>query len=316
LTLSTPSNASRPAAQVAGRGRPPRSAWLERQARWVFPAPAAITLLVLVVFPILYTVWMSFHSWTGQIQTPPQAIGLANYTQALLHDTRMWHAIWRMLIFGGLGIAFQTILGVGMALLFHREFPGKSVVRTIAILPMVTTPVVIALTWTLILNPTQGAIPYIFFKLGLPQVLWLADPKIVLLTLILVDTWEWTPLIMLITLAGLSALPNEPLEAARIDGASSWQIFWQIILPLLRPAIMVAVLLRGIDAIKTFDIIYAMTQGGPGNASETMNIYVFQQAFNYQQIGYASALLVIFFIIVLLLALVLIRLRRAPSWQP
>jgi multiple sugar transport system permease protein len=179
---------------------------------------------------------------------------------------------------------------------------------------MVATPVVVALMWTLILNPTQGALPYIFFRLHLPQVLWLSDPKLVILSLVLVDTWEWTPLIMLITLAGLAGLPVEPMEAARIDGASAWQTFWRITLPLLRPAIVVAVLFRAIDAIKTFDIIFAMTQGGPGNASETLNIYVFQTAFSYQKIGYASSLLIIFFALVLGLSLILIRLRRSSSW--
>lgn len=312
--MTVSSETTRPEVRASGRFWKPRPAWAERQAWWVLPAPAVLLVLLLVVFPILYTVWMSLHAWTGQITVAPRFLGLGNYKQAILHDSRMWSAIWRTAVFGALAIAFETVLGVAMAVLFNREFRGKSIVRTIAILPMVTTPVVIALTWTLILNPTQGAVPYIFFKLGLPQVLWLANPKIVLLTLVLVDTWEWTPLIMLITLAGLTALPHEPLEAAKIDGASRWQTFWQIVLPLLRPAIAVAVLLRGIDAIKTFDIIYAMTQGGPGNASETLNIYVFNEAFSYQQIGYASSLLVIFFAIVLGLALIVIHLRRSPSW--
>jgi len=288
--------------------------WWDSKARWVFPAPAVIAVVLLLVFPLGYTVWMSFHDWSGSITDAPRAVGLANFGDILLHDKRFFGAFVRTLLFAALAIAIQTVLGVAMALLLNREFPGKSVVRTIVLLPMVATPVVVALMWTLILNPTQGALPYIFFRLHLPQVLWLSNPKLVILALVLVDTWEWTPLIMLITLAGLAGLPVEPMEAARIDGASAWQTFWWITLPLLRPAIVVAALFRAIDAIKTFDIIFAMTQGGPGNASETLNIYVFQTAFSYQKIGYASSLLIIFFALVLGLSLILIRLRRSSSW--
>lgn len=289
--------------------------WWDGRARWIFPIPAVLAVMILVVFPLVYTAWMSLHAWSGSITDAPQWIGLDNFKRFAAEDTRSWSAIWRTLLFAGLAIVLQTFFGVSLALLLNREFRGKSIARTIALLPMVTTPVVIAVMWTLILNPTQGALPYLFSRLHLPQVLWLSDPHVVIPALVMVDTWEWTPLIMLITLAGLAALPTEPMEAARIDGATAWQSFWRITLPLLRPAIMVAVLFRAIDAIKTFDIIFAMTGGGPGNASETLNVYTFQTAFNYQKIGYASSLLVIFFAIVMGFSLLLIRLRRSSSWQ-
>jgi len=313
-TVGTTPLAAKPGA--AQRTRRFSATWWDGKARWIFPAPAAVAVVVLIVFPLIYTGWMSVHDWSGSITDAPKFIGLEGFHRVFFEDTRSIGAIVRTLIFGTLAIVLQTLLGVSLALMLNREFWGKSIVRTIALLPMVTTPVVIALMWTLILNPTQGAFPYIWSQAHLPQVLWLANPKIVLLTLALADTWEWTPLIMLITLAGLAALPTEPMEAARIDGASVWQSFWRITLPLLRPAIMVAVLFRAIDAIKTFDIIFAMTQGGPGNASETLNVYIFQTAFSYNRIGYASSLLVIFFAIVLGLSLILIRLRRSSSWQP
>ncbi len=296
-------------AEKAHRGR--TTTWWDRQLPWLLPAPAVLAVVLLVVFPLGYTGWMSLHDWTGSATQAPRFVGLDNFGTALFTDVRSRGAILRTLLFCVLAITVQAVLGVSLALLLSREFPGRSIVRTIAILPMVTTPVVVALTWTLILNPTQGALPYLFDALHLPPVLWLSDPNIVIPALVLVDTWEWTPLIMLITLAGLAALPTEPLEAARIDGASPWQTFWRITLPLLRPAVAVAVLFRGIDAIKTFDIIFAMTNGGPGNASETLNVYTFLTAFSYQKIGYASSLLVIFFALVLALALVLARARRS-----
>ncbi len=307
---------SLPAARGASVAKHRFSAtWWDSKARWIFPVPAVAAVIVLVVFPLVYTGWMSLHDWSGSNTQAPTFIGLEGFHRIFFEDTRSLGAIVRTFIFGFFAVALQTVFGVGLALVLNREFPGKSFVRTVALLPMVTTPVVVALMWTLILNPTQGALPYVFSQVHLPQVLWLADPKVVLLTLAIVDTWEWTPLIMLITLAGLAALPTEPMEAARIDGATPWQSFWRITLPLLRPAIMVAVLFRGIDAIKTFDIIFAMTAGGPGNASETLNVYTFQTAFSYNRIGYASSLLVVFFAIVLGLSLILVRLRRASSWQ-
>jgi len=295
----------------AGRGQRNATTWWDSKARWLFPAPAVIAVVLLVVFPLAYTGYMSFHDWSGSANAAPRFVGLDNFRRIFFADTRSQGAILRTFAFCAAAIVVQTVLGISLALLLNRDYPGKSIVRTIALLPMVTTPVVIALTWTLIFNPTQGALLYFAAQFHLPQILWLSDPRAVIPALVMVDTWEWTPLIMLITLAGLASLPTEPLEAARIDGASAWQTFWRITLPLLRPAVAVAVLFRGIDAIKTFDIIFALTNGGPGNASETLNIYTFLTAFSYQKIGYASSLLVVFFVLVLALSLLLSRLRRS-----
>jgi multiple sugar transport system permease protein len=176
---------------------------------------------------------------------------------------------------------------------------------------MVATPVAIALVWMMMFNPTLGIMNYFLRGLGLEPALWTSSKTTVIASLALVDTWQWTPFITLIALAGLSALPQEPFEAALMDGASGWQTFWAITLPLLRPTLMVGVLFRTIDALKTFDIIYVMTQGGPGTASETLNIYVFQTGFNYFHMGYASSLLVVLFSLVLFVSLIMMRFRRA-----
>jgi multiple sugar transport system permease protein len=178
---------------------------------------------------------------------------------------------------------------------------------------MVATPVAIALVWMMMYNPTLGVMNYLVGLIRLGPFKWVSDTYLVIPALAMVDTWEWTPLITLITLAGLASLPLEPYESALIDGATPAQMFWRITLPLLRPTIMVALLFRAIDCLKTFDIIYVMTGGGPGFASETLNVYTFQVGLFYFHIGYACSLLMILFALVLGVSLVLIKARRG-SW--
>jgi multiple sugar transport system permease protein len=288
------------------------SSFARRFPAWIFPLPAVLALFLLMIFPVVYTLWMSLHEWFVSSVTPPAFVGLKNYIDILTRDERFWQAVLRTFYFTVLAVAVQTVLGVAIALVFNREFAGKGIVRTLFLFPMVATPVAIALVWMMMFNPTLGILNYFLQALGLNPALWIASERTVIPSLALVDTWQWTPFITLIVLAGLSALPHEPFEAALIDGASGWQTFWKRTLPLLRPTIMVAVLFRTIDALKTFDIIYVMTQGGPGNASETLNVYIFQTGFSYFHMGYASSLLVILFAIVMFISLVLTRARRAP----
>ncbi|GIK75704.1 MAG: ABC transporter permease [Chloroflexota bacterium] len=290
------------------------SSWLERQARFVFIAPALIALLLLVIFPIAYTIWMSLHNWQLSSVAQPRFIGLDNFWKLLTNDSRFLGATGRTLLFTLMATSVQLVLGVAMALLFNRQFLGRGFWRALAILPMVTTPVAIALIFVMMMHPTLGVLNYLLQVVGLPPSLWIYSERTVMLTLVMVDTWQWTPLIMLIVLAGLASMPDEPFEAARIDGASRVQVFFYITLPLLRPSIVVAALFRIIDAIKTFDIIFVMTSGGPGYASETINLYLFNTAFSYFDMGYASAIVVIFFTMIMVLAVLTIRVRRV-EWQ-
>jgi len=289
------------------------SNWVDRRAAVVFPAPALLAVFAIIIFPILYTLWMALQDWGMSNPTPPRFVGLDNYIKLLTDDERFRDAVVRTFYFTGLAVAVQTVLGVGMALIFHRQFLGRGVIRTLCVLPMMATPVAIALVFNMMYHPKLGVMNYFLSLLGLPPALWTFDSKSVIPSLALVDTWQWTPLIMLITLAGLAALPAEQYEAARIDGANRVQTFFYITLPLLRPTIMVAVLFRVIDALKQFDIIYVMTQGGPGNASETINLYLYQQGFSYFQMGYASSLVVVFFTLVVGVSFLFIRMRRA-AW--
>jgi len=281
-----------------------------RYAPYILPAPAVAVVALIIVYPVLYTGWMSLQDWFASSQTPPKFIAFANYTRILAADPRFREAFFRTLFFAALVVSAETALGVAMALLFNREFWGRGLLRTLSILPMVATPTAIALIFVMMYHPTLGVMNYLVTALGLPPQKWIYSSQSALYALALVDVWEWTPLIMLIALAGLAALPKEPFESAVIDGATGVRTFWHITLPLLRPIIIVAVLFRGIDAIKTFDIIFVMTQGGPANSSETINLLLFNQAFSYFNIGYASAVAVVLFAIVMGASLVLIKVRR------
>jgi len=289
------------------------SRFAERHPVPVFTFPSVVVVAVLMAFPVLYTLYMSVHSWFASSLTSPEFVGLANFRRAFLDDERFRNALWLTVYFTALATVLQLVLGVALALLLNRPFRGKGLVRSIFLLPMVATPVAIALVWMMMYNPTLGVMNYLVGLAGLGPYKWVSNAAIVVPALAVVDTWEWTPLITLITLAGLATLPLEPYESALIDGASAAQMFWRITLPLLRPTIIVALLFRAIDCLKTFDIIYVMTQGGPGFASETLNVYTFQVGLFYFHIGYASSLLVILFALVLGVSLVLIKVRRG-SW--
>lgn len=286
------------------------SNFLDRNVKWLFPLPAILFILVMMVFPIIYTVWNSMTPWSISAGRPAVFFGLENY-QKLPDDSRFVASIGRTFYFTVIAVSIEVILGVSIALFLNREFRFKRIINSIMLLPMMATPVAIAMVWLLMYVPTTGIVNFVLRSLGLPEGLWVYNAQSVIPALALVDIWEWTPMIILISLAGLTALPHDPFEAARVDGASTWQTIRYITLPMLMPTISVATLLRLIDAIKTFDIIYTMTQGGPGFTSETMNIYAFIQAFQYFNFGYASSILVIFFAIVLGASLLVTYSRRS-----
>lgn len=285
--------------------------FVDRHARWLFPAPALLFVFALMVFPILYTVWTSLTGWDLGTGRPPTFIGPGNY-EKLLGDERFRGAIGRTFYFTAIAVSVEVVLGVAIALILNREFRGRRFVTSILLLPMMATPVAIAMVWLLMYEPTAGIVNFVLRSLQLPTPLWIAGADSVIPALALVDIWEWTPMVVLITLAGLASLPSDPYEAAAIDGASSLQTIRLITLPLLVPTIVVATLLRLIDALKTFDIIYTMTGGGPGFSSETLNVFSYQQAFQYFSFGYASSVLVVFFAIVLSISLVFTYVRREP----
>ena len=287
---------------------------VDRHARWLFPGPALLFVFLLMVFPILYTIWTSLTGWDLGTGHPATFIGPGNY-ERLVGDERFRNAIGRTLYFTAVAVGAEVALGVAIALVLERPFRGRRILTSILLLPMMATPVAIAMVWLLMYEPTAGIVNFLLRSAHLPTPLWIAGTDTVIPALALVDVWEWTPMIVLIALEGLASLPSDPFEAAYVEGATAWQTTWHITLPLLLPTIVVATLLRLIDALKTFDIIYTMTGGGPGFSSETLNIFAYQQAFQYFGFGYAGSVLIVFFAIVLGVSLAFTYLRREPPSQ-
>ncbi|HZJ87878.1 MAG TPA: sugar ABC transporter permease [Sphaerochaeta sp.] len=287
-----------------------RQGFVERNLKILFPLPAVIFVVVLMVFPVAYTFFLSFTNWTLTSGRPLEVVGLRSYLQ-VLKEPRFLAALGRTFYFTFAAVFFEMILGTAMALILHRTFVGKDMMKTLLLLPLVATPVAIGIVFNLFYDPTIGVLNYVLSVLGLPQSGWVSDAATVMPSLIVVDIWQWTPMIAIIVLAGLAGLPSEPYESAMVDGANSRQVLFRITLPMLMPTILTAVILRAIDALKTYDIIYSMTQGGPGYASENLNVLAFKYSFEYFRMGQSAVMLVFLFIIVLAFSLLVMRLRRA-----
>ncbi|HET7884542.1 MAG TPA: sugar ABC transporter permease [Acetobacteraceae bacterium] len=279
---------------------------------WAFAVPAAAVVLLVILFPWIFTIFMSLHDWKVTGATP--FVGLANYAK-MLQDERFLWAIVRTIWFTAGTVIAPLLLGVWAAVVFASQFRLRGLARTLFVLPMMATPVAIALVWTMMFHPQLGVLNYVLTSLGLPPSSWVYDSSTVIPTLVMVETWQWTPLVMLIVLGGIASLPQDPYEAAILDGASAWQMFRHITLPLVWPFIMVATVIRLIDALKTFDTIYVITLGGPGTSSETLNILLYQTAFAYYDLGYGSAIVVVFFVLILLISLLLLRIRQREAWR-
>jgi multiple sugar transport system permease protein len=279
---------------------------------WPFVIPALVVVLGVIIFPWLFTIWMSLNEW--KVGSPTVFVGLANYLR-LPNDPRFIEATWHTIAYTFLSVLLPLVLGTFAAVVFHQKFPLRGFLRGLFIMPMMATPVAIALVWTMMFNPQLGVLNYLLSLVGLPAQLWVFHPGTVIPSLVMVETWQWTPLVMLIVLGGLAAIPAEPYESARIDGASFWQMFRYITLPLITPFLFIAAMIRMIDAVKSFDIIFAITQGGPGTASETINLYLYSVAFVYYDIGYGSAIALVFFVLIVVLAAILLYLRQRMHWS-
>ncbi len=289
-----------------------KSNYLERHLHILFPLPAIIFVALLMIFPVLYTLFLSFTNWNLTSGMPLSYNGINSYIR-VLSEPRFLHAVGRTFSFTIFAVLIEGFLGVAIALILNRAFVGKGLAKMLLLLPLVSTPVAVGIVFNLFYDPTIGLANFVLKSLGLPQGLWISSADSVIPSLILVDVWQWTPMITLIVLAGLAGLSDEPVEAARVDGASEWQILRHVTIPMVMPVILTAVILRLIDALKTFDIIFAMTGGGPGYASETLNIMGFKYSFEYFRMGQSSVILVVLFLIVFLCSLGIMKLRSASE---
>ncbi|MBN9268254.1 MAG: sugar ABC transporter permease [Hyphomicrobium sp.] len=274
-------------------------------------APAVLFTFAMIAFPFCYAIWLGFHSFSATGHS--RFVGLDNYRK-LIGDVEFWNGLYVTFALYFLGLALQIAGGIYLAILLFNAKRLSGFMRSLFISPILLPSAVAGMMWIIILDPSIGLANYLLSLVGLPPSEWIASPVWVIPTIALIDTWHWTPYVALIVLGGLQSLPQNVFEAAQIDGASPARTFWRITLPLLLPTIVTATVLRSVDLLRFFDIIYIMTQGGPGNASNTLNVYGFKIGFEYFNIGYASALMLTLSTIVLGVVLTLNRLRKAVAW--
>ena len=256
---------------------------------WAFLLPAYLTIALIVGIPTVYSLYLSFHQWKlTTFRNGIPFVGLDNYAQATA-DPAFWHSMQVTVVFTLVALAIEVALGLGLAVLLDQEFRGRRSIRILILLPMFVTNVVVGLIWRIMLSYDFGVVNYLLSLVGISKVAWLGDPALALWSLVLVDIWNTTAFVALILLAGLQAIPDEPRQAARVDGASAWQTFRFVTFPLLRPVLFVAVVWRTIDLFRIFDVVFSLTGGGPYNATETISLFAYRQGFASFNLGFASA---------------------------
>jgi len=298
-----------------GQRRRPRFA--PDRSKYVFLLPAAVMILVFSIFPLLFSLVLSFVNWDlSRLQGGIKFVGFGNFIQ-LLSDSRFWNTARVTLIFVLGGVALQYVVGLGIALLLNQDIRFRRFFRVVFLMPMMLTPAAVGYLGRMLFNETQGPMNDLVRHLGGPIVPWLSNAIVVLPTLILVDTWEWVPFMIIVLLAGLQSQPPDVFEAAWADGASTFQVFRHITFPMILPTSVTVLLIRGLEAFKLFDIVAVMTGGGPGNATESVTWYAYLTALTFGRLGYASAIAYCLLIIVTIFSLAFLRTmqRRVSSAQ-
>lgn len=274
--------------------------FMDRYWLYVFLMPAVIALLILTIFPLIYSLRNTFYGW--DLIKPGSEnvfVGLKNYVDVLTSPA-FWEAMRVTVVYAFFCVAGSMLFGGLLAFVMFRNLPGNFLVRAFAISAMVISPVIIGTVFKLMLNPSWGLISWILSWFGIVNDGFLASTATVLPTLVCVDVWQWSPLVMVILLAGLQGMPMDVYESAKIDGASAPATFFRITLPMLKSSVMLSVLLRTMDSLRSFDLIFSMTQGGPGTASQTVNLLMYNTGFQFYQISKASTMAVILLVLIML----------------
>lgn len=280
----------------------------EKWAPWILLAPTLIIMNLVGVYPLLHSLYVSF---TGLRPTNPSRhqgwVGLDNYAKVLTDD-QFWHSIAMTGLFTVASVGLSLTLAVLMALLFNRKLPGFVIMRSIILIPMLITPVAVGLIWRIMMMPELGVLNYMLGLVGVDPLLWASSRSTAMISMILVDVWQWTPFMFIIIFAGLKSLPKSPFESAEIDGAGPFMTFWQVTLPMLKPVIVIATLLRLLDAIRTYDTIHIVTRGGPDFATDLISAYLQRVNFRFFDLGYGAAASWITLVIVLIVVLIFVNL--------
>ncbi|MCX7380414.1 MAG: sugar ABC transporter permease [Alphaproteobacteria bacterium] len=275
-------------------------------ARWGFMTPAALLLFATLAFPVGYTVYISFAEINLGTFTPDEWVGWDNYLTAL-EDDRFWDSLSVTGIYLVFALPLQMFLGFAIAFLINASWKGRGIVRAAFIIPMVVAPVIAGGIWRMLLDPLWGIANYVIGTVGLGPIDWLGDPYWAMTTVILIDTWRWTPFVTLIASAALLTLPRDVFEAAEIDGANWWTMLWRITLPLLVPMIAATFVVRWLGAVKMFDIALAATHGGPGRATTVVNLFIYEEAFRSLKFAESAAMSLIILVVTMVLTGIFLR---------
>lgn len=277
--------------------------------KWVMLAPTFLLLLGTTLYPFVYAFITSFRHWQlSRSPKPGPFIGFENYTRAF-GDANFWNSVEVMVVFTIVSVVLSMVIGLGIALVLERATKLNTLMKSLLIFPFAMAPALKGFSWRFMLNPQFGIIDFLIdtFFPPLKDVVWLGDPYWALFWLAMTEVWGWAPYIALVFIGALGAISSEAIDAARVDGASTFQVFWYITLPLLRPIIIMVALLKTIFSVKMFDQVVTLTGGGPGRATETMNFFVYKTGFHFYDMGYASALAYILVTTMFIFAFVYVR---------
>jgi len=275
------------------------------QLGWLFLFPALILIFSIALYPALNTIYLSFFKYKAQLLIYGKTyIGIENYIK-LLHDGRFWGAFVNTVVFTIAAVSIETVLGLGSALVMNMTFKGRGLLRTSVLIPWAIPTVVSGMMWRFMYNDQLGVVNDILYRLGLIDnfVSWLGKTNTALICVIIADVWKTTPYMALLLLSGLQTIPHELYEAGAIDGASKWQVFLKITLPLLKPVLMVALLFRSLATFKIYDLIAVLTNGGPANSTESLSMYTVKTYFKFGNYGYGATMAVATLFFAMLLSL-------------
>jgi len=274
-------------------------------------SPSMVFLIAVTTLPLVSLLSMSFFRIDLTSPMDNGWAGFENYSE-IFKDQRFWHSIRLSVIYTAITVVLQVVIGLSLAMAFFKGFRGQGVMRVSVLLPMILAPVVVGLSWrTLILTPEYGILDYLSILMGFGSKPWLVQPSWALVSVILIHTWQWTPFAFIVFLASLNAMPQEPLEAAFLDTRNSWQRFRFVILPMIRPAVYIVVIIRTMVALRAFAAIFSATGGGPGTATEILNLYAYRVSFNSLNLGYGAALGTLLLLITVGISMVFFRMKKA-----
>ncbi|MFW6137935.1 MAG: carbohydrate ABC transporter permease [Spirochaetota bacterium] len=274
--------------------------------KWAFLLPALTYLILLAILPLVWNLTLSLTRWHANIMPKPQWVGLDNFKYFLFEDSRFWYDLKFTCMYVGISVAMELVLGLFLASLLSQSFKGKNFFRVIFLIPMACPPIAVAFLWRMMLHPDIGVINSILKFIGFSGVKWTTSARVAPFTLIMVDIWEWTPFMFLAMLAAFQSLPTELYQAAAVDGASSWQTFTYITLPLITPVAVTISLIRAIDAFRLFELVFGITGAGPGGATESLSYYVYLIGMKWFKLGRGAAVSWLLFAIMIILAIILI----------